>query len=147
MTLLGKLIRYTAVSAISTSVSLAVLGVLVATGTTSATLANVAATAIGSIPSFELNRRWVWSKTGHRSLLGEVGPFCALAFAGLALSTAAVGMAARWASAAGLGTAARTVVVEAAHMAGFGGLWVLQFLLLDRALFVHVPPKELIHDH
>ena len=43
--------------------------------------ANVVATAAGTVPSFELNRRWVWNKTGRRSfarrdrpVLGAVVP-------------------------------------------------------------------------
>ena len=135
MKLVRKLIRYAAVSAISTTVSLVILGVLVANGSITAGWANVIATAVGTIPSFELNRRWVWHKTGQRSMLAEVGPFCALSFAGLGLSTLAVSVAAGWAAHAGLGTTARTVAAEAANVGTFGSLWLVQFVLLDRLLF------------
>ncbi len=127
--------RYACVSVISTSVSLVVLGVLVGTGALTAGWANVIATSVGTIPSFELNRRWVWGRRGHRSVLAEVGPFCALSFAGLALSTLAVHTAAGWASSAGLGAAARALAADAANVATFGTLWVIQFVLLDRVLF------------
>jgi DNA-binding CsgD family transcriptional regulator len=50
----------------------------------------VIATSAGIVPSFELNRRWVWSKRGSRSLGREIGPLCVLSFAGLGLSTLAV---------------------------------------------------------
>ena len=130
-----QLVRYGAVSVVATSVSLTVLGVLVWTRAMPATWANVVATAVGTVPSFELNRRWVWGKRGRRSLLGEVGPFCFLSFAGLALSTLAVGAAAGWAASAGVGDTVRTLVVEAANVAAFGSLWVVQFLVLDRVLF------------
>jgi len=135
MTLLRKLFRYAAVSVVSTSVSLTILAVLVATSMTTAGWANVIATSVGTIPSFELNRRWVWGRTGRRSLWTEIGPFCALSFSGLALSTLAVSVAAGWAASAGLGTAARTMVADAANVATFGTLWVVQFVLLDRVLF------------
>jgi putative flippase GtrA len=131
----GKLFRYATVSAISTAVSLTILGVLVATRATPAGWANVIATAVGTVPSFELNRRWVWNKTGERSLFREVGPFCALSFAGLGLSTLAVSVAVGWASSAGLGTSARTLAAEAANVATFGSLWVVQYVILDRILF------------
>jgi putative flippase GtrA len=133
--LLPKLARYTAVSAISSSISWTILGVLVLTGATTAGWANVIATAAGTVPSFELNRRWVWGKRGTRSLLAEVGPFTVLSFTGLALSTVAVSVAAGWASSLGLGTTARAVAAEAASIATFGTLWVAQYLLLDRVLF------------
>ena len=130
-----QLVRYAAVSVIATSVSLCVLGALVATRAVPAVWANVIATAVGTVPSFELNRRWVWKKRGRRSVMAEIGPFCVLSFAGLALSTLAVGAAASWAASAGVGDTVRTLVVEGANVAAFGSLWVLQFLLLDRVLF------------
>ena len=134
-----KLFRYAAVSVIATSVSLTVLGVLIATSTTSAGWANVIATATGTVPSFELNRRWVWNRRGTRSLMAEIGPFCALSFVGLGLSTVAVSAAAQWAEATGLGVAARTIAAEGASVITFGTLWVVQYLLLDRVLFRSKP--------
>jgi len=149
--MLAKLMRYAAVSAVSTTVSLTLLGLLVATNTTGAGWANVIATGVGPIPSFELNRRWVWGKTGRRSLLAEVGPFCALSFTGLGISTLAVSAAASWATRAGLGTTARTLSAEAANIATFGTLWVAQYLILDRILFrSHAPmtsgPPRITHE-
>jgi putative flippase GtrA len=135
MKLLAKLIRYAAVSAVATSVSLTILGVLVATSTATAGWANVIATAVGTIPSFELNRRWVWEKSGRRSVRAEIGPFCLLSFTGLALSTLAVSAASAWAATAGYGVGARTLVAELANVATFGTLWVAQYLILDRVLF------------
>jgi putative flippase GtrA len=128
-----KVIRYGAVSAIATSVSMIVLGALVATRTLTPGWSNMVATAVGTVPSFELNRRWVWGKRGRRSLAGEVMPFAILSFAALALSTLTVSVAGH--VAAGLPTLPRTAAVEAASVGAFGSLWVLQFLLLDRLLF------------
>ncbi|MDQ6614472.1 MAG: GtrA family protein [Actinomycetota bacterium] len=133
--LLARLVRYAAVSAIATTVSLTILGVLVASGVTTAGWANVIATAVGTVPSFELNRRWVWGKSGRRSVGAEIGPFCVLSFAGLALSTVAVSTASGWATAAHLGVGGRTLVAEAANVATFGALWVAQYVILDRVLF------------
>ncbi len=127
-----KLLRYAGVSVISTATSLTVLATLVALHLITPGWANVVATAVGTVPSFELNRRWVWGKSGSRSLLAEVGPFCALSFGGLALSTVAVSAAARWAAHAGLNV---TVAALAANVGTFGSLWLVQFVLLDRVLF------------
>jgi putative flippase GtrA len=132
---IAKLLRYASVSAIATAVSLIILGVLVASGAAPPGWANVIATAAGTVPSFELNRRWVWGKRGRRSCGREIGPFCALSFLGLALSTIAVNAASNWATAAGLGVGARTLVAEAANITTFGTLWVAQFVILDRVLF------------
>lgn len=122
-------------SIIATLTSMTVLGALVATATLTPGWANVVATGVGTVPSFELNRRWVWGKTGRRSVRSEIGPFCVLSFAGLALSTALVSAAGNWALGAQLPTAWRTAVVLAANVVAFGSLWVLQFLVLDRVLF------------
>jgi putative flippase GtrA len=135
MSLVRKLIRYATVSAISTATSLIVLGGLVATDTITAGWANVIATAVGTVPSFELNRRWVWRKRGPRSLLAEIAPFCALSLTGLVLSSVAVSAAAGWAS--GLGHTARAMAAVAANVTVFGTLWLAQYVMLDRILFRH----------
>jgi putative flippase GtrA len=135
----AQLMRYSAVSAIATSISLAILGTLVATGAVSAGWANVIATGVATVPSFELNRRWVWAKKGPRSLHKEAMPYFALTFAGLGLSTLAVSIATRVASAHHATTATRTVVALLANLAGFGTVWVAQYVILDKVLFRHRP--------
>ena len=130
-----QFVRYGTVSIVATATSLTVLAFLVSTRAVGAGWANVVAVAAGTIPSFELNRRWVWSKGGKRSLLREVAPFCALSFTGLVLSTGSVHFAAAWADRVGMGGLDRTLVVEAAHLAAWGALWIAQFVILDRFLF------------
>jgi hypothetical protein len=82
-TVVHRIIRYGSVSAVSTATSLSILGVLVGVCGYSAVWSNVVATAIGTIPSFELNRRWVWSQRNPRSLLRQALPYCTLSFVGL----------------------------------------------------------------
>jgi putative flippase GtrA len=135
----AQLVRYTSVSLVSTAVGLTVLGVLVASGAATPGWANIAATTVGTVPSFELNRRWVWRRRQARSLTREVGPFAVLSFVGLVVSTAAVSVAGHLTT--GLGTTPRTALVEAANVGAFGSLWVLQFLLLDRVLFARGPSE------
>ena len=134
---LRQLIRYAAVSCIATGVSQCVLAALVATRSTSAVRANIIATMVGTIPSFEFNRRWVWGKTGRRSMAGEVIPFAAISATGLVLSSLAVAIASRWADAAALTTTWRTLTVQGANLAAFGAVWIAQFILLDKVLFRH----------
>jgi putative flippase GtrA len=129
------LLRYATVSLVATGVSQAVLGVLVWTRATPAVWANLIATLAGVGPSFELNRRWVWGKTGRRSLAKEIVPFVALSATGLALSTLAVGVASRWADLHHLADGTRTLAVQGANLLAFGVVWVGQFVLLDRVLF------------
>jgi len=133
--LFRMLLRYSGVSALSTTISLTVLASLVASNATSPGWANVIATAVGTGPSFELNRRWVWSRQGRRSLTAEIVPFCALSFIALAVSTLAVSVATGWAAAVGFGSSARAMVAVTANLTAFGTMWVIQFFVLDRVLF------------
>ncbi len=125
--------RYSAVSLVATSTSLATLGILVGVAGLPANWSNVIATGVGTVPSFELNRRWVWNHRGRRSLLGQVVPFCGLSFTGLVVSTLAVGVVAGRTS--GWGHWSHTAAVMAANLAAYGTLWVVQFQLLNRVLF------------
>ncbi len=131
----GQWLRYGSVSLIATVTSLAVLGVLVSATAMPAGVANMIATAVGTFPSFELNRRWVWKRSGHRSMRAELVPFWILSFTGLALSTLTVTLAASWADSVGLQGFALTAAIEAANIVAWGSLWVAQFLILDRILF------------
>jgi len=133
-TRLRQLLRYGTVSIVSTLTSLSVLGLLVVTGAAPATVANLIATGIGTVPSYELNRRWVWGNKGARRM-AEVVPFVALTAAGLVLSTLLVAVADRWARSSGSGTTTRTLAVELANVVGFGSVWIAQFVILDRFLF------------
>jgi len=135
----AQLVRYATVSAISTSVSLSILGVLVATRAVTAGWANVIATSVATVPSFELNRRWVWARKGPRSLHKEAVPYFALTLAGLGLSTLAVSVATGWASAHHASDATRALVALCANLAGFGTVWIIQYVVLDRVLFRHRP--------
>ena len=92
-----------------------------------ATTANVAAVSAGCVPSYGLNRYWVWGKRGRNHLLREVLPFWAVALVGLLFSTALVALAARWWDS--------SLLVAGANLTAFGILWVLKFVLLDSLLF------------
>jgi putative flippase GtrA len=129
----ARLVRYAAVSLVATATSLVTLGVLVGMFGWPAAWSNVVATAVGTVPSFELNRRWVWSSRTSRSLLRQIVPFCALSFAGLVLSTLAVGVVS--AHTMGWSRFDHTVAVETANLSAYGALWIIQYQLLDRVLF------------
>lgn len=131
----ASILRYAAVSVISTTVGLSTLAVLVEIGRWSAGWANVVATAVGTVPSFELNRRWVWNRDQPRSLHREIIPFAALCLVELVVSTFAVHTASRWAAHAGLSATMHTGVDLAANVAAYGTLWVAQYVILDKLLF------------
>jgi putative flippase GtrA len=77
----------------------------------------------------------VWRKRGASDPWREVLPFWSLSFAGLVLSTIAVGVTDKWATGLHLTGVIHTASLMIAHLAGFGALWIVQFVLLDRVLF------------
>jgi putative flippase GtrA len=104
--------------------------------------ANLAATMLTSIPAFALNKYWVWGKRGRAHLRREVLPFWAFTIAGWTLSTGMVALVASWADPH---SSMQTILVMAANIAGFGTLWVLKYLFLDKIMFGpdhHTPYDE-----
>lgn len=125
-------------SAISTATTLCVLGLLVGVIGFSATWANLIAVAIGTVPSFELNRRWVFTYRGPTPAWRQALPYCVLSFAGLVVSTVSVHLASdATASSARL---VHTAAVEVANLGSYGSLWLFQFALCDRVLFRRPAP-------
>jgi putative flippase GtrA len=137
-----RIIRCFSVSVLTTALSLVTLAAFTAAVGVTAWIANVLATGLGTVVSYRLNRRWVWGRRGADDPWREVLPFWAMSFTGLTLSTLLVAGAEHWARAAGLGSAARTGLVLLASAAGYAVLWVAQFVVLERLLFVehHRPP-------
>ena len=130
-----RLTRCMSVSVVTTVISLSTLGIATALFGVAAWAANILATSVATVPSYHLNRRWTWGRQGTTDPWREVMPFWRLAFAGLVLSTVAVGITDTWAAHAQLATPIHTVALLAAHLAGFGILWGMQIVLLDRVLF------------
>jgi putative flippase GtrA len=133
--LFQRLTRCMSVSVLTTVISLTVLTVCTAGLGLIAWAANMMATAVATVPGYHVNRRWTWGRRDASDLWREMLPFWVLAFTGLALSTLAVGVVDSWASGAHLESTTRTAAVLGAHLSGFGALWVVQFILLDRFLF------------
>ncbi len=95
----------------------------------SAVVANLVAVSLSCVPSFLLNRYWVWGHAGRRNLGPQIVAFWAMAIVGLAVSTLVVSWLDRvWDS---------PVVANVGNMIGFGGLWVAKFFVLDRVMFRH----------
>jgi putative flippase GtrA len=123
------------VSVITTVVSVSTLAVATVGLGMTAWVANILATSVATVPSFHLNRTWTWAKRGPTDLWREVVPFWALAFAGLLLSTIFVALTDPWMTQLHAGLLLHTSAVIGAHLSGFGALWIIQFVLLDRLLF------------
>jgi len=92
-----------------------------------AVVSNVTAVTVSSVPSYLLNRAWVWGRKGSHDWLREVLPFWVFAFCGLGLSVVFVWLATKWSDA--------TIVVSFANLSAFGILWIGRYIILDQLLF------------
>ncbi len=137
--LIHRLARCMGVSVVTTAISLVTLAVGTAALGMPGWVANVVATTLATGPSCHLNRRWTWGRRDTSNLWCEILPFWLLSFAGLVLSTIAVGVADAWAGSLHLAPSSRTSLLLVAHLSGFGVLWIVQFILLDRVLFGREP--------
>lgn len=131
-----KAIRYSLVSAISVVVNQVGLFVLFTVLGWTARSANILACALGGIPSYHLNRRWTWGKTGRSHLIKEVAPFWTLAFLGLIFSTWAADFGESQAQDLTSSRVVQGLIVNGASLAAFGVLWVAKFVLFNKVLFV-----------
>ena len=127
--------RCMTVSVLTTVISVATLAIATLGFGIVAWGANILATSVATVPSYRLNRRWTWGKHGASHPWREVLPFWMLAFSGLVLSTIFVAFTDPRVTRLHANLAMHTGAVIGAHLAGFGVLWVVQFVLLDRVLF------------
>jgi len=133
---LRKLVKYSMVSLISVVVS-QVVQLATFLLTHNGVLSSVVAVTVGTIPSYELNRRWTWRKNGPSHLWREIVPFWVMSFIGLVFSTLCVYIAERWAEGRHMSKAHTGLLLNGASLAAFGVLWVGKFLIINHLLFHH----------
>ncbi len=131
-----KLMRFAGVSVVNVATGQTILVVLYGHVGWPGVAANVVAVAVGSIPAYLLSRHYVWEKDKGDHKMGEILPFWSLAFAGLVLSTALVGVVDSFSD--------RTIAVQAANAIAFGLLWVIRFAVLEHLLWGDRSDDELV---
>jgi len=137
-----RAIRYSATSLICVGITQVLIIVFYRGVGLTPVEANLSATMLTSIPAFALNKYWVWGKRGRAHMRREVLPFWAFTVAGWIVST---GMVALVTNIAGGNDTERTILVMAANIAGFGTLWILKYIFLDKIMFGtdhHTPYDE-----
>jgi putative flippase GtrA len=137
-----RAIRYSATSVICVGITQVLILIFYRLLKWSEVESNLAATMITSVPAFALNKYWVWGKRGKAHMRREVLPFWAFTVAGWILSTGAVFLAR---DVGNPHSALRTITVMFASIFGFGVLWVLKYIFLDKIMFGpehHTPYDE-----
>lgn len=135
-----KAIKYSLATAVAVAVNQVALFVLFGLFHWTARSANILALTIGGIPSYYLNRRWVWGKSGRSHLWREVVPFWALAFTGLVVSTVCVDAAESWALRTFDSRLVQALVVNGASFGALFVLWVGKFVIFNKLIFVTRDP-------
>jgi putative flippase GtrA len=120
-------VRFVMVSAVSVPFSQSVFVLCKEVLELNGTASNLIAVTLSCIPSYLLNRYWVWGKRGRNQFWREVFPFWAMAALGLVLSTISVWWVDQRTDV--------TVFLMAANLSAFGLLYIAKFLVLDRLLF------------
>jgi putative flippase GtrA len=141
-----KVFKYAAVSVVSTVVSqVALLLTFGVFDLMSEVPANILANVLATVPSYTLNRRWVWGKGGKSHVWREVVPFWILSFVGLGVSSLAVWGAGSFSRHHHLGHVSTTILVNGANLLSFAILWVGKFIIYNK-LF-HMEPVEFEEHH
>jgi putative flippase GtrA len=137
-----KVIRYTMVSAISALTSLIILTIVYGVlRLWSEVVSTLFANVMAGIPSYLLNRHWVWQKGGRSHLWREILPFWVMSLTGIGFALFTASLAHNFAVDHHLHHLARTVLVVGANIAAFGILWFLKFIILNR-LFAEIADAE-----
>jgi putative flippase GtrA len=135
-----RLLRYSAASVVSVVVSVALLVLFYGVFGLGAVVSSTLATAIATIPSYHLNRKWAWGKSGRSHLMREVVPFWVLAFIGWAFSTYSVKLTeSALKSNHSMAHLEKTGIVACVYLGAFGILWVGKFIIFNKVLFVPRP--------
>ena len=141
-----KLIRFTAVSVISTGVSFVTLFLVFGVFKVwSQVPSTVFANAVATIPSYNLNRKWAWGKGGRSHLMKEILPFWSMSAVGIAVSVVGAQAARHVSVKHHLPHLEQTIIVLVANVLSFAIFWVLKLLLFNR-LF-HVNEMEEFDEH
>lgn len=135
-----KLIRFAGVSVVNVFTGQTLLYLCYARLGWPGMFANVVAVAAGSVPAYLLSRHYVWEREkGDHKVGAEILPFWGLAFVGLVLSTALVGVVDSFSD--------HTLAVQGANAAAFGALWIVRFVVLEHLLWGERTEHELVRRH
>lgn len=137
-----KGLRYAAVSAVAIVVSLATLGFCYGVLHLSAAWSQTIAVVVSTIPSYYLNRAWVWGKNGKSHLWKEVVPFWVISIAQYLISVAVINFGERHVIAATDSKALQTLGLQVISLFTYGVMWIAKFALFNKVLFAHRPATD-----
>ncbi len=127
-----KLVRFTLVSVVSTTLSIAIIAVLYGLRILNdEVLATLTGNVIAIIPSYGLNRRWTWGKTSTSQLRREVVPFWIVSLLSIAFSMLGAELARNLVDSHAWSHAFDTAVVIGANLACFVIAWAVKLVTFN----------------
>jgi putative flippase GtrA len=99
------------------------------------TKASIASAALLTLPNFFANKYLVWKDTNKDNLKTQVAVFWVAAMLGVTFATLLTYVVERAVKDANISSLVESIAVFFAQLTGFGIVWVLRFLVLDRWLF------------
>lgn len=136
----SKLARYTAGSVVAFGTSEIAFVALFAPHLLGAKGSSIAASLIGIIPGYYLNRNWAWGRRGRSHPWREVAPYWATVL--ISTLAAALAIGAVNDAASDWSRAERTVVNAGTYMAVYGVLFVAKFVLFNSVLWKDRTPDR-----
>jgi putative flippase GtrA len=132
-----RLFRYSMASVVAVIVSTVCIAFFVGVVRLGAIAASTLSTIIAAVPSYEMNRKWAWGKSGRSHFWREVVPFWSLALLGWAVSTFSVKLMENYAKHHHFTHLSKTFWVTFVYVGAFGVLWVGKFIIFNSVMFVH----------
>lgn len=130
-----KVVKYSMVSAVSVVVTMITLFLCVWAFHFNEVAAQVTASIFGAVPSYYLNRMWVWGKSGKSHMKKEVIPFWIMFAVGLGFSSGAVWLANL--AFDDLSHGLSSLLTTAASFFAYALLWVGKYVIFNKLLFVN----------
>jgi len=142
-----KLIRFTSVSLVATGTSqlciILFYGVFHLWGVVASTLA---ANVVATIPSYNLNRKWTWGKSGRSHIVKEIVPFWMISLLGITFSFFMSFGAKYIVNHNSWPHLVNTLIVMLVNFLAFAIFWVLKLKIFNRIF--HVPSElEEVEEH
>lgn len=132
-----KFIKYSLTSVVSLTITVLLQVIFYGLFHLKGGMSALAASTIAAFPSYFLNRRWVWGKSGRSHMKKEVIPFWAMVFLGLGVSAGASALGDSVAHSLTDSHALRTGIVVGSSVLAFAILWFGKFIIFNKILFVH----------
>jgi putative flippase GtrA len=130
--LVTRVVRYALGSVVATLVSLVtfvvVYGVL---GVLTPRQSSVAASLVGMIPAYFLNRNWAWGRQGRSHLVKEVFPYLAASVLGLVAAMWSVDVASSHAKSLTADKTLQVTLVAMAYVGTYAALWSVKFMFFN----------------